>query len=49
MAFVFERLTEDDVSFFNALGIKDWTGNHQKIVIPERTTWCIDREKKRSL
>jgi hypothetical protein len=45
MAFVLERLTEDDVSFFNALGIRDWTGKHQKIVIPERSTWCIDREK----
>lgn len=45
MAFVIERLTEDDVSFFNSLGIKDWTGRHQKIVIPERSTWCIDKEK----
>ena len=45
MAFVLERLTEDDVSFFNALGIRDWTGKHRKIVIPERSTWCIDRER----
>ena len=46
MAFVFEKVMEKDIPFFNALSIKDWTGNHQKIVIPERTTWCIDREKK---
>ena len=45
MAFMIEKIMEKDVPFFNALGIKDWTGNHPKIIIPGRTTWCIDREK----
>lgn len=46
MAFVFEKVLEKDVPFFNSLGIKNWTGNHQKEIILGRTTWCIDREKK---
>ena len=46
MAFVLEKIPKEDVPFFNSLGIKNWTGNHPKIIIPGRTTWCIDREKK---
>ena len=46
MAFVFEKVLEKDVPFFNSLGIKNWTGNHPKEIIPGRTTWCVDREKK---
>ena len=46
MAFVFEKIPKEDVPFFNSLVIKDWTGNHPKIIIPGRTAWCIDREKK---
>lgn len=46
MAFIFEKIMEKDVPFFNSLGIKNWTGNHPKVIIPGRTTWCIDREKK---
>jgi hypothetical protein len=46
MAFVLEKILKEDVPFFNSLGIKNWTGDHPKIIIPGRTTWCIDREKK---
>ncbi len=45
MAFVVEKIPKEDVPFFNALGIKGWTGNHPKIVIPGQTAWCIDRDK----
>ena len=33
MAFVFEKVMEKDVPFFNSLGIKNWTGNHPKVII----------------
>lgn len=46
MAFVFENIPKEDIPFFKSLGIKNWTGNYPKIVIPGQTTWCVDREKK---
>ena len=43
MAFVFEKVPEEDWIFFKTMGLKDYIGKNF-LQLNKRTTWCADRE-----
>lgn len=45
MAFVWERVSDEEKDFYNSLGIRDWSGKRTRSFIPKYTDWCIDRER----
>ena len=44
MAFVFEKVPEEDWEFFRSMGLKDCWGA-RLLDITERSKWCADRER----
>ena len=44
MAFVFEKVPEEDREFFKSMGLKDCWGSRSKYLCKD-TEWCADRER----
>lgn len=43
MAFVFEKVPEDDWEFFESMGLKNCWGTKPQILLPGRSEWIADR------